>query len=178
MLELIDERSLGNCLAHVWCNLSGIYCYYYCCCSVVIIIKWVPNFRGKSFGTSGRPASSWFARHYAPSNWDELPTHRVLKLRCVTSAFKTFFPTNISFRKQALVCQGQMSDCWDTQSPVLRVMHVEWREGISVADSHPLATQPDSSKLLRVLYSEDLSLLCSQPRALTFRPLGSSRLSL
>lgn len=36
--------------------------------------------------------------------------HRVLKLRYVTSSFRTPFPTNISFSKQALVCKGQMND--------------------------------------------------------------------
>lgn len=42
---------------------------------------------------------------------------RVWKLRCVTSSLKKFFfPINISFGKRALVCQGQMSNCWEKRS--------------------------------------------------------------
>lgn len=123
---------------------------------VVIVIKWVPNLRGKSFGTLGIPASLWFAMYYTSNNWDDLPLPSVEAQVCNILFKKNFFPHKHLLREVGSGVPG--SDEQLLGKTKLRVMQIQWREGISVADSHPLATQPDPS--CSELFARRISACC------------------
>lgn len=75
--------------------------------------------------------------------------HRVLKLRYVTSSFRTPFPTNISFSKQALVCKGQMNDEKDKALclELFKCSRVRAAELLIHTHWHPSPIHPDCSEL-------------------------------